>query len=326
MLIHPDLQALRDDDAPQRQAQTAIRAVHEAWRTAGEGDRLERELAAFGAGQHPAELPLLGSLFDPGEPQAAQGFVNRTLAPILALLGAEPLSQAPWRFAMDDAVTSLVLARHDTTALTVQLIDDAALARKPAAKTVSFLPAETWERVLCGNGAALRIRALCHLPDRARLECTPVSMRMGEVYSRLGTDLAQVLCGFPDALVLLKLQRRLGGGGVVREYRLEDGQLVHQSAGTPRDSRLELAAALLGRMERCDAAPVLAAMAEEQGAQSLRWQALRQCLALDTATGFAALCRIAARAGDPLAGPAGALRAQLLETSPQLAGACSCPA
>lgn len=320
MLIHPDLQALRGDDAPQRQAQAAIRAVHETWRTVGEGAGLERELAAFGAGQHPAELPVLGSLFDPGDPQAAQGLVNRALAPILALLGAEPLSQAPWRFAMDEAVTSLVLARHDTTALTVQVIDGAALARKPAASTASFLPAETWERVLCGEGAALRIRALRHLPDHARLECSPVTLRMGAVQSRLGTEQAQALCGFPGALVLLRLQRRLGGGGVVREYRLEDGQLLHQSAGTPRDSRLELATALLGRMGRRDAAPVLAAMAEEQGAHSLRWQALRECLALDTEAGFAALCRIAVRVEDPLAAPAGALRAQLLETSPQLAG------
>ena len=95
---------------------------------------------------------------------------------------------------------------------------------------------------------------------------------------------------------------------------------------TPRESRFELAAALLGRMGRSDAAPLLAAMAEEHGGQSLRWQSLKECLGLDSGAGFAALDRIAAQAGDPLAGPATALRAQLLERYPQLAGAVPCPA
>ena len=137
------------------------------------------------------------------------------------------------------------------------------------------------------------------------------------------------------SLVSLKLQRRAAGCGETREYDLADGTLVHQAAGTARDSRLELAATLLGRMGRSDAAPALADLATEPGSASLRWQALRECLGLDTATGFAALCRIAADAADPLAAPAGALRARLVEQHPQLAtlqsvrtgpGASPCPA
>ena len=113
---------------------------------------------------------------------------------------------------------------------------------------------------------------------------------------------------------------------MTREFRLADGTLAHQAAGNPRESRFELAAALLGRMGRSDAAPLLAAMAEEHGGQSLRWQSLKECLGLDSGTGFAALSRIAAQAGDPLAAPAAALRAQLLERYPQLAEAVRCPA
>ena len=67
-----------------------------------------------------------------------------------------------------------------------------------------------------------------------------------------------------------------------------------------------------------------AAMAEERGGQSLRWQALRECLGLDTALGFATVCRIAAQPDDPLSAPAGALRAQLLETYPQLEEVAEC--
>ena len=77
-------------------------------------------------------------------------------------------------------------------------------------------------------------------------------------------------------------------------------------------------AALLGRMGRADAAPVLAELALQQGEDSLRWQALRECLALDTAQGFAALLSLARNADDPLCAEAGALRVQLVEAHPQL--------
>jgi len=55
---------------------------------------------------------------------------------------------------------------------------------------------------------------------------------------------------------------------------------------------------------------------------------LRECLALDCAEGFCTLCAIARRVDDPLAVSAGALRAQLLESYPELAQleASQCPA
>lgn len=84
---------------------------------------------------------------------------------------------------------------------------------------------------------------------------------------------------------------------------------------------------LLARMRRQDAAPAMAEIARGQGSDHLRWQALRNCLALDTAQGFSALTAIAANPADALARPAGALRAQLLEAHPQLTGleADPCP-
>jgi hypothetical protein len=71
-------------------------------------------------------------------------------------------------------------------------------------------------------------------------------------------------------------------------------------------------------MKRREAAPAMARIAREKGPDSLRWEALREALALDTAQGFAALCAIARSPLDPLAGPAGALRAQLIEAHPRL--------
>ena len=141
---------------------------------------------------------------------------------------------------------------------------------------------------------------------------------------RAGARQALLIDSVPTTLVTLKLQRRPIAGAVAREFCLADGALVHQAAAGPRDSRFELTSALLGRMGRADAAPLLGAMAEEQGGASLRWQALKECLGLDSAQGFTVLSRIAGHQGDPLAAPAQALRAQLLQTFPELAGAVPC--
>ena len=112
-----------------------------------------------------------------------------------------------------------------------------------------------------------------------------------------------------------------------REYDFATGALLRQAAGDVRASRHEAMLALLGRMGRAEAAPVMAAIAREPGDDSLRWQALRECLALDTAAGFAALCEVARAPDDPLAEPAGALRAQLLEAHPGLCSlGAACPA
>jgi hypothetical protein len=119
-------------------------------------------------------------------------------------------------------------------------------------------------------------------------------------------------------LVSLRLTRLAEAPQSSREYRLSDGHMVAQAAGDPHASRHELMLAVLGRMGRADAAPVLAEMTRA-GCEHVRWQALRECLALDTAEGFRALTAIARDPSDTFAPQAGALRAQLVEAHPQLA-------
>jgi hypothetical protein len=325
MHIRPELQALRGDDTPQRHAQTAVRAVHQRWRMQGPGQQTEAEVALFAGGAVLDDLPLLSALFAPGDDSAGQ-FVADLMARMLKQLAAEPLSQVPLRYATDAAHSTLLIARHGTTRLVLQAIDGAGMARKPAPRSASFGPTETIERVLAGSADAIQVRAAALRPDGAELAFQPITLQPGSVRHRFGANEVQMLQRVPAQLVTLKLQRRASAAEITREYRLSDGQLVHQAAASPRDSRLELSAALLGQMGRRDAAPLLAAMAEEHGSAALRWQALRECIGLDSAVGFVALCRISQNAGDPLAAPAGALRAHLLESYPELAGACPCPA
>lgn len=324
MQIRPELEALRRDDTPQRQAQARLGSVLAQWR-AGPAALLDNELGQFGEGAELDDLPLLSALFEPGE-TAAEEFIAELVARFAAALGRDPLGQVPLRHYTDDLVTSLMLARGPRATLALQAIDGAGLARRAAPLSVSFPPSETVERVLAGSARADLVRVIGTRPGAADLVTAEVALAPGTAQRRDGSREALVLREVAGSLVTLKLQRRTAQGVVTREYRLADGALVHQAAGSPRDSRLELTAALLGRMGRTDAAPLLGAMAEENASPALRWQALRECLALDTATGFAALTTLARRSDDPLCGPAGALRAQLIETYPQLAGATRCPA
>ena len=323
MIVRPELQALRGNDAPQRQAQAEVGALYQAWCNSNLGRTAEDEVARFEAGAPITELPLLGSLFE-GDDLAATDFAAEVVSPFLGQLSKNPLAQVPFRHSVSDGTFTLALIRRGSTVLSLQAFDGIGLARRPFPVSANFTPSETHERVLAGNASALRVTIASHRPDGADLEFAEAELAPGMVSHRFGLRDTQLLRDVEGTLVMLKLQRRTGSGAVSNEHLLADGRLVHRSAGSPRESRLELAAALLGRMGRSDAAPLLAAMAEEEASQSLRWQALRECLGLDTATGFATLCRIAARGEDPLAAPAGALRAQLLETYPQLAGVQPC--
>lgn len=325
MDIRPELMALRADDSPQRRIQQRLVAQSAAWRQSGPGAAIEAELLAFSRGRGLDELPALGALFAP-DSTAAADLVDGVVNWLLAELGADPLGQVPLRHQCERSLATLQLARCHGASLALQAIDGAGLAGRPPPVSVSFSANETWDHVLAGTAEVEEVLIVGQRAGGAVLERRPASLAAGAIASRHGRTRAQLLRRVPGVLVTLKLQRRDGSGVPTVEYALDDGRLLHQAAGDPRDSRLELTAALLGRMGRIDAAPLLAAMAEEAGSAHLRWQALRECLGLDSAIGFGALTHIARRSGDPLAVPAGALRAQLLEAHPQLAELARCRA
>lgn len=325
MLIRPELMALRADDTPQRLIQRRLVDQSNAWRQTGQGAQVEAELLRLASGAALADLPLLAALFTAGD-LAAAGLVGGVAAWLLTELAKAPLGQVPLRHQYDRTLATLVLARSHGTSLAIQAIDGAGLALKPPAQSVSFAANENWEHMLAGSALIERVQITGRTQAGVAMRRERLTFAAGEVMQRSGREVAQIYRQVSGIAVLLRLQRYDGSGAASCEYALEDGRLLHQAAGTPRDSRLELTASLLGRMGRRDAAPLLAAMAEEAGSPHLRWQTLRECLGLDSAIGFAALSAIARRSEDPLAVPAGALRAQLLEAYPQLAEVSTCPA
>ncbi|WP_088311556.1 hypothetical protein [Novosphingobium sp. B 225] len=325
MLIRPELAALRSDPAPQRQAQARLGETLERWRQTAAVATVDADLARYGEGAELEDLPALSALFDPRD-GAARQLADGLVALLLGELEHNPFALVLLRHFTDELISSLMLLRRGTATIALQAIDGTALARRPEPVSVTFSPTQTVEHVLSGAGEAQCARLVRERPGGAELVRSVRVMQPGTVVHRDGASETQWLCRVEGSLVSLKLQRRPASGGVLREFMLADGALAHQAAASARDSKLELTASLLGRMGRSDAAPLLAAMAEEQGSAAMRWQVLRECLALDSAEGFRALGQIARNAQDPLSAPAGALRAQLLEQYPVLAGVEPCPA
>lgn len=323
MIVHSELEALRSDDAPQRRTQAALKALTERWRGGADFAPIETEFGRYAAGEPLSALPALTELFRP-DSSVAERISRSLVAPMATFLADHPLGQVSLRHYADGQSATLVLCHGGGSLLSIQAHDPIGLARQRAATAASFTPGETRERVMAGSGEADLITLRAQLPDRAVLIAEPRLLAAGDCQYRDGAVQCQIIHRIDAPLVLLKLQRRNVAGSLTREFALSDGRFLAQAAATPRETRLELFAALLGRMGRRDAAPLLAAMAEEEAGQSLRWQSLKECLALDSATGFAALCRIAASTADPLAPPAGALRAQLIETYPELERLTSC--
>jgi hypothetical protein len=316
--LHPQIAAPWSDDAPQREAQTALFAALEAWRASPGVAPIMASLEEYGRGAEFRDCRPLAGLFAPGGEAAslAADFADT----VARALRDTPLGHVPLRHFTDSAVSTLLLARCERAALFLTAVSGAALAGQPPPVTVSFASTEGHEAILAGEARADRARL-----DDNGLNLESVALMPGTVLARDCRREALVLREVRGTLVALRLQRRLEVPLPTREVDLATGHQVHQAAARAEDSRSELMVALLGRMGRTDAAPVLARVASGGAPMGLRWQALRECLALDTAIGFAALSGLARASGDALAVPAGALRAQLIEIYPQLAKLDACP-
>ncbi|MDE1467841.1 hypothetical protein [Aurantiacibacter sp. D1-12] len=314
--------ALRSDRSPQRQAQGAIAQAHLAWLAESGVRDLMADLKRYGAGAPLENCFVLETLFTgTGE---AERVLDLLQAHYCSAIRANPIAHPPFRNGFDGRASSLQLARVGRAQLMLQ-------AREPGeftSESYGFSDGTRFEAVVAGKAEARIIRAHRFGDSAMQFETQRVSMNGGE---RLTLDLsseALVIDKVEQRLVILRLIRTAAEPEPTREYCAQSRELLHQSAGLISTSRQEAIIALLGRMGRTDAAPEMARIALAESDLSLRWQALRECLALDSEVGFCTLARIARDGQDPLSAAAGALRAQLLEQYPEFAQveAQQCPA
>lgn len=320
MHVSPPIRALLADPAGLEAQQGRHSASLLGWRD-GPGKPLLDAFAAFAGGASLASQPALAGLFSGAqEPRRA---VTRLVGALLPVLRDAPFGQVPLRHSITRSATTLLVDRRQDASLTLVAVDGAALAQQPPAATAVFSPAEEWDVVVAGTGQG-RLIERRGAPGHG---IHPLALEPGLALGRDAEREALLLDRADGPLLLLRLQRRRPGPAPVREVDLASGEQVYQAAASARESRHEIAVSLLGRMGRADAAPVLAQIALDPACgDMLRWQAMRECLGLDTLGGFRALAAIACRPGDTLAAMAGALRARLIEQHPVLAGIEPCPA
>ena len=315
MRIDPALGALTADPAPLFGAGEAARG----WREHPAVAPLLEELADYGADRALGDCARLLRLSAGGE-DAVQ-FARAAAAAATRHLASAPLAAWPWRHFSNGVLHSVTLAAAGEASLSLALIDGAAwsAARNPQAPDLAaFQPGSLNAVVVAG---AARCRILCNRSDdpaRARIEARPLALNCGSAFSIAGEHEALALDAIDGLLLTLRLYRSPTGDTPARQYAIASGALVHQAASGRADSQTELMMALLRAMGRSDAAPTLATLARS-GAPPARWQALRECLALDSATGFAALLEVAGQADDPLCAPARNLADSLAAQHPALA-------
>lgn len=311
MRIHPAIAALRSDRAPQRHAQNSMEAALDSWRSDAGLSAAQAEFEAFGNGAALEDCPTLEAMFT-GQGQA-ETLVDALVSHFCAAIAANPLAHPPFRNGFDGRTATLLLARSGRAQLMLQ-------SREPGRfdfQCATYNDALRYDATLAGRAQATILRV--HGPhEQVRFAAEQIVLEPGVRLSFDCNSEALLAEMVETRLVTLRLVQLAEKPQPAREYCRQSGGLLQQSAGTLATSRREMMVALLGRMGRADAAPVMAQMALRESDQSLRWQALRNCLTLDTATGFAALSTIAAHAPDPLSDPASALRTQLLEAHPQL--------
>ena len=288
-----------------------MKAALDSWREDAGLAAAQAEFEAFGSGAALEECPVLEAMFT-GQGQA-EALITALVSHFCAAIAANPLGHPPFRNSFDGHAATLLLARSGRALLLLQ-------SREPGVFDTScatYSDALRYDATLAGSAQATILRAIGP-NEQVRFSAEPILLQPGVRLSFDCNSETLLTDAVETRLVTLRLVQLAEKPQPGREYCRETGRLQHQSAGTLATSRREMMAALLGRMERTEAAPVLAQMAMAESDQSLRWQALRECLVLDTATGFSALSSIAANAPDPLSDPAAQLRAQLLEAHPQL--------
>ncbi|ANU07401.1 hypothetical protein [Paraurantiacibacter namhicola] len=317
MHIAPQIAAMKRDRQVQHRAQARIMAALDEWRMREAVRPVLADLKAYGEGRPLADGPALARvLTDHGHAAAlAGGFTTQ----LVRALRDQPLAQVPLRHSCSEGSAVIQLAASGRARLFLVARE----AGGEAAAHASFPDRERHDLVLSGEATARLVsRRGAELATREASLCTGTSLAL-DCHAQ-----ALVLQDVTRRMISLRLERDAEAPRPTTLVDIASGEVLHRAQGSKLVSRKEMMLALLGRMERADAAPVMAQQALGDGPAELRWQALRELLALDSGTGFAALTSLSRRTGDSLAKHADSLRTALLARHPLIAAkeAQECPA
>ena len=268
------------------------------------------QLTRFSEGCLLDRLPALKSLM--GSAKRASRFVAEWCDLMVAAAGEQMLSEVPFRYSCSEGYSAVRLMSAGCASISLLAYDESGDPSEPT--SAFFVDRELYEVVIAGSAIGH-----CHWiqGDGERPVTRRSRWQAGELVETLGANRSRQITSIAGRLCILQLAREKPAASPTREISLEDGRVLHVSSGDKSESRTELALAVLGAMQRRDSVPVMEQVSHS-GSPHLRWQAVRQSIALDPQRGFALLARLANTSNDELAVPASNLHAQLAAAYPQL--------
>ncbi|MFU7527913.1 hypothetical protein [Qipengyuania sp. ASV99] len=274
----------------------------------------------FAGGQELAQLSALSSLMS--DHTRAQAFVEQFSGEFFQALRQEPLGEVPLRHGSSVGFARLQIMQGLTKKMgnaALSLCVYEPLSPSPAPLAVQFSDCQTYEIVVAGAASGLFHRLERDDLGADALSSYTCQWRSGDMIAPQARREARQICAVDRSFLALQLSCTPTRAQPSCEYRITDGTLLRQTSGDKRASQHVLAMAVLGALDHCDAiGPMRAYAADLEKDPDARWEAMRQVLALDTASGLALLSTLSVSGNDPLAKPAFELRDNLLKMHPAL--------
>ena len=313
MHIHPAIAALRSERASQRSQQARMNTVADQWRTSKPVQAVQRDLAAYGAGDPLDRCPALAALVS--DHAAGLAFAQKWIRLFAAELRQSPLGEVPFQHRHSGGYSTVQLLSVGAASLNLSAYERRATVVEP--QTAVFADRQTVELVIGGE-----VRGICHqLIDQQRVASETVVWRTGDRIETSSTHSRQFV-EVATSFLVLQLSRSPERPGPTREYHLADSALLKSASGDKQASRDMLALGVLGALDHQPSLDAMAAVARDRTREpDLRWEAVRQSLALDPVKGIALLDLFATQYCDPLSVPAKNLAQQLRAAHPQLEAA-----
>ena len=222
---------------------------------------------------------------------------------LIAAARADPFARPPLRNTANEVLTGLWIVERPLLSIMVALVPADGLAAKRTGRTgrasIAFTGQRSAYRFLRSGGATISFWRAPEIGAGFRREsggrCRLVERRRlvdGEVFEIDGRRTGFVIDHAVSDIVFAQAMTPVGSAPLMAEYDADTHECVGASSADEASSRIQLMLALLRTMERTDSAPVF----EEVLANApfyLRWQAMREFLALDAEAALPHLRRMA---------------------------------
>ncbi|MBA4748498.1 MAG: HEAT repeat domain-containing protein [Sphingopyxis sp.] len=229
-------------------------------------------------------------------------WVRRRLADALALCAGEVFAMPPLRMFGGEAMGGLVLAEAPPITLSLMILPFN--QPTPRAASVIFSPGHGLTHIVRSGGASMRrYHAALSDAERAGGFCAGAAAPMTMVGERPLDDGDQIradqqcesfnLTRGEDDLVMLQLFVHETSRVPMREYDAATGRLIHAAAAGRGTSFRQMGLAVLRSLGRRDAAPLFVAALDDPDF-AMRWQVMRELIALDAQAALPLLTAMAA--------------------------------